>query len=106
MALECERCRTAPVGDDRRWCDDCERAYDTWSRRHASDVVWTVLCGGFVTSLIGMGLPLLGLDMLFAAIAVFAGFGTWGLVHAANRNRRRQQFLRGALPRAYLMSKT
>lgn len=105
MALECERCRTA-LDDDRRWCPACERAYDTWSRQHATDVVWTVLSAGLVTSLIGMGLPLLGLDLVFAGVAIFAGFGTWGAVHSANRRRRRQQFLRGALPRAYLMSKT
>lgn len=105
MSSECERCQVA-IDDERRWCPACEREYDRWSRQHASDVVWTVLAGGFACTLIGMGLPLLGLNILYAAVAVFAGFGTWGLAHAANRHRRRGQFLRGDLPRAYLPSKT
>ena len=103
--MQCQRCN-APIDDDTRWCASCERAYDTWSRRYASDVVWTILAGGTVTTLIGMGLPLLGLSMLYAATAIFAGFATFGATWSANRKRRRQQFLTTGLPRAYLPSKT
>lgn len=103
--MQCRRC-DAPIDDERRWCASCERAYDTWSRRHASDVVWTILAGGTVTTLIGMGLPLLGLSMLYAATAIFAGFATFGATYRLAWHRRRQQFLATALPRAYLPTKT
>lgn len=86
----------------RELCPACERAYDLWSRQHASDVVWTILAGGTVTTLIGMGLPLLGLPMFFALTAIFAGFGTFCLAYTANDRRRRTQFLTAGLPRAYL----
>jgi hypothetical protein len=89
------------------WCAACERDYDTWSRRNASDIVWVTLTGGFVLATIGMVLPLLGFEWLVAASAAFMGWGTILAVHRWNARRRRKQFLRGeALPRAYLPEKT
>ena len=38
--MACPRCDGETP--DRRWCIDCERAYDTWSRRHASDILGPV----------------------------------------------------------------
>ena len=99
--MACERCgRDAKPG---KWCADCESAYDTWVRRHAADIVWAVLGGGVVLAAVGMLLPLLGADWIFAASAAFAGWGTIFGLHRINARRRRRQFLAGdALPRAYL----
>ena len=99
--MACERCgRDAKPGT---WCAECERAYDTWVRRHAADIVWAVLGGGVVLAAVGMILPLLGADWIVAASAAFAGWGTIFGLHRLNARRRRRQFLAGdALPRAYL----
>lgn len=92
---------------ERRWCAACERAYDAWSRRYASDVVWQVLAGMVIVVFAGMGLPLLGVSWLAAATGVFAGFGTFVGLHRLNTRRRRRQYLRGGeVPRAYLPGKT
>ena len=97
--MACGRC-----GDDspQKWCKDCEQQYDRWVRRHAADIVWQALCGGFVVCGIGVGLPLLGVGSLVAATGAFAGFGTLYGLSRLTRRRRRQQFLQAALPRAYL----
>lgn len=86
----------------RTWCPTCERAYDAWSRRHASDIVWEALAGTVIVLFAGMGLPLLGVSWLVAATGVFAGFGTMIGLHRVNARRRRRQYLRGEVPRAYL----
>lgn len=97
----CPRCKTASPDD--RWCVECERAYDTWSRRHASDIIWSLLAGMVIVSTTAIALPLLGLDWIIAATGVFTGFGTLYGLHRVNRRRRRRQFLAGAaMPRAYL----
>lgn len=88
------------------WCRDCELAYDTWVRRHASDIVVPVLSGMVVLTGVAMGLPLLGFGGLIAVAGVFAGFGTLAGLHRLSQRRRRRQFLAGTLPRAYLPSKT
>ena len=89
------------------WCSDCERAYDAWVRRHAADIIWSVMGGGLVVLMLGVGLPLLGLDVLVGASAAFAGFGTIYGVQQLGQRRRRRQFLAGiALPRAYLTEKS
>ncbi len=99
--MACPRC--AADSDGNRWCVDCERAYDTWSRRHASDIIWPLLAGGLIVSSTAVLLPMLGLDWIIAATGVFTGFGTLVGLARLNRRRRRRQFLAGAaMPRAYL----
>ena len=99
----CGRCGADVATRRGKWCPDCERAYDTWVRRHATDIVWVVMSGGFVLAAIGMVLPILGVDWLVASSAAFAGWGTIFGLHRANQRRRRRQFIAGAtLPRAYL----
>jgi len=100
--MKCARCE-AEVADVRRWCLQCERDYDLWSRRHAADIVYSALGGMVVVLAAGMLVPALGVSWLFALSGVFAGFGTIIGIHRFNRQRRRKQFLRGAaVPRAYL----
>lgn len=99
--MACPRCKAAT--DDDRWCAECERAYDTWSRRHAGDIIWSLLAGTLIVSSTAVLLPMLGVDWIIAATGVFTGFGTLVGVHRLNRRRRRRQFLAGAdMPRAYL----
>jgi hypothetical protein len=105
--MACARCGSPDAPSERRWCATCERAFDAWSRRYASDVVWEVLAGTAIVAFVGMGLPLLGLDSLIAATGVFGAFGTFVGLHRLNGRRRRRQYLRGgAVPRAYLPGKT
>jgi hypothetical protein len=101
--MACVRCQ-ANVGVNRAgWCADCERAYDTWVRRHASDIIWSVMGGGVVLGVIGVGLPLLGMSSAVAFAAAFTGLGTVVALQRAVGRRRRRQFLAGrAIPRAYL----
>ena len=99
--MACPKC-TAETTDD-RWCADCERAYDTWSRRHATDIIWSLMAGMVIVTSTAIALPMLGVDWIVASVGVFTGFGTLVGLHRANRRRRRRQFLRGAaMPRAYL----
>ncbi|HUJ57033.1 MAG TPA: hypothetical protein VLX92_01000 [Kofleriaceae bacterium] len=100
--MVCPRC--AATHDDRtRWCKSCEAAYDQWVRRHATDIIWSVMAGGVVIGVIGLGLPLLGVGSPVAFAAAFAGFGTILGLYRLGQRRRRRQFLDGAqLPRAYL----
>jgi hypothetical protein len=101
--MACPRCQAETEHDDDKWCVACERSYDTWSRRHASDIIWSLLAGGLIVSSTAVVLPMLGLDWIIAATGVFSGFGTLYGLHRLNRRRRRRQFLRGAaMPRAYL----
>jgi hypothetical protein len=107
--MQCARCRETEVDDHAsgRWCGTCERDYDSWSRQHASDIVWSALGGMVVVLTAGMLVPALGVSWLFALSGVFAGFGTILGIHRFNRNRRRRQFLAGAaMPRAYLPEST
>jgi uncharacterized protein (DUF983 family) len=102
--MACPRCGSSEVpAKPGPWCATCERDYDTWSRRNATDIVWVVLTGGIVLAAIGMVLPLLGFEWLVAASAAFMGWGTMLAAYRWNAKRRRRQFLAGvALPRAYL----
>ena len=118
--MPCERCGDPEAEPERgpdgpfgavagspRWCPACERAYDAWSRRYASDIVWEALAGTVVVVFAGMGLPLLGVPWLAAASGVFAGFGALVGLHRLNRRRRRRQYLQTvAMPRAYLPDRT
>ena len=106
IAMTCSRC-AKPTDEDRpgRWCATCERDYDTWSRRHASDIIYAALSGTGVVMLTALGIPLLGAPIVVALGSIFLGFGTIFGVHRWNAKRRRMQFLAGAaVPRAYLKS--
>ena len=103
--MPCARCNAQSEEPLARsgWCNACEKAYDTWVRRHASDIIWSVMGGGVVIAGIGLALPLLGLSSIVAFAAAFSGWGVIvGLQYRITR-RRRRQFLEGAaVPRAYL----
>jgi len=104
--MQCTRCGKE-IDDATKWSPECERAYDTWSRRHASDIIWSLLAGGLIVSTTAVLLPMLGVDWIIAATGVFSGFGTLYGLHRLNRRRRRRQFLAGAaMPRAYLTDTT
>jgi hypothetical protein len=101
--MSCPRCASDAPPTKSGWCGECERAYDTWVRRHATDIIWAVMGGGCVIAFLGLGLPLLGLGSLVGATAAFAGSGTILGLYRLIQRRRRRQFLAGvALPRAYL----
>jgi hypothetical protein len=106
--MQCSRChgdKTDPRID--RWCETCEHAYDTWSRQHATDIIWSALGGMVVVATIAVGLPLLGVPWVFATLGIAAGAGVIVTHYRWNRARRRGQFLKGAaMPRAYLPDKT
>jgi hypothetical protein len=84
------------------WCKQCEQLYDSWVRRHATDIVWQALVGTVIVSAVGLGLPILGVGTLVAAAGAFAGFGAIFGLSRLTRRRRRRQFLQAPLPRAYL----
>ncbi len=104
--MSCTRCNADGPPGPRGWCRDCEREYDTWVRRHASDIIGPVLAGMVILSAFALGLPLLGAGYLLATTGVFAGFGTLVGLQRLNARRRRKQFQLASLPRAYLPSKT
>ena len=105
--MKCPRCAAEAELVKTGWCRTCEAAYDEWSRRHATDIIWVVMAGGVVLAALGMGLPLLGVGWIAGALAAFSGLGTLFVLQRTNERRRRRQFLRGmALPRAYLTTKT
>jgi hypothetical protein len=104
--MSCKRCNSDDDLGPRGWCRDCEREYDTWVRRHASDIIWPVLAGMVIISAVALGLPLLGAGYVVATTGVFAGFGTLVGLQRLNARRRRKQFQLASLPRAYLPSKT
>jgi len=99
--MRCNRCHgteVTPTG----WCAACETAYDAWSRRHASDIIVSVLGGTLVVCIAGVVLPLLGLGWVIATTAAAGAGATILGLHRAAWRRRRRQFLATALPRAYL----
>ena len=101
--MACARCQADVPTTKSGWCADCERAYDGWVRRHATDIIWSVMGGGVLIGVIGVGLPLLGISSVVAFSAAFVGLGaTLVLQRAASRRRRRQFLAGGAMPRAYL----
>src|SRR5258706_5824177 len=100
--MACPRCGGDEEPQKSRWCLTCERAYDTWVRRHATDIIWAVMGGGTVIAILGLGLPLLGLGSLVCATAGLSDAVTILGIYLASQKRRRRQVLRGvALPRAY-----
>lgn len=105
FCVKCSRC-AAELNGNGLWCVDCENQYDGWVRKHAADILWQTGVGAAVAMLISLGLPLLGVEPVFATTGVLAGFGTFLGLRSWGKKRRRQQFLTGSLPRAYLPSKT
>jgi len=104
--MPCARCNAdVEVASPRKWCPACETAYDTWVRRHASDIIAPMIAAMVVIAGVGLGLPLLGADSVAGAGAVFAGFGTLVGLFRLTRRRRRRQFRLASLPRAYLPSR-
>ena len=99
--MTCPRC-AAELPPKRTWCADCEKQFDQWVRRHASDIVWQALSGTVVISAVGLGLPILGVGWIVAALGAFGAFGTIFGLSRLTRRMRRRQFLATALPRAYL----
>lgn len=105
--MSCVRCEQDRVLNPKGWCLECERAYDTWVRRYATDIIWPAMVGMTLVVGIGMGIPLLGISYLVALTGIFAGAGSIAGLYWLNGKRRRKQFLvAGPLPRAYLPSKT
>lgn len=80
--------------------------YDTWSRKHATDILWQTGTGAFVAMIVGLGAPLLGLTPLLGIAGVLVGFGTFIGLRKWSNVRRRQQFLTASVPRAYLPGHT
>lgn len=79
--------------------------FDRWVRQYATDIVWSVLSGGFVLAVVGVLLPALGIGVGIGS-GVGAAVCGWGTVlgtYKLSRRHRRRQFLTGALPRAYLL---
>src|ERR1700750_2186421 len=104
--MACARCEdTLPTGPS-GWCVDCERAYDTWLRAHATDIIFPALAAAGIIVTVGVVLPVLGIGWVIATTGAFAGFGTMLGVFRLRRRQRRAQFLATSLPRAYLPGKT
>jgi len=104
--MQCPRCAAELETAGAPWCRACELQYDTWVRQHAADILWQTGSGAIVAMLIGLGLPLLGLEPIIGIVGVLVGFGTFIGLRQWGKQRRRRQFLADALPRAYLPSKT
>lgn len=103
--MKCARC-SAEFDKGGPWCTECENQYDTWVRRHATDILWQTASGALVAMAIGLGLPVLGVEPVIATTGVIAGAATFLGLRAWGKKRRRKQYLAGALPRAYLPSRT
>ena len=105
--MPCVRCEQDAPLNPKGWCAACDRAYDSWVRRYATDVIWPSLVGMVLVAGIGMGIPLLGISYLVALSGIFVGGGAIAGLYVLNAKRRRKQFLlSGPLPRAYLPTKT
>ena len=99
--MSCTRCGAAedtPTG----WCTDCENQHDTWTRQHATDILWQAGSGAGIAMLVGLGAPLVGLSPLLGIAGVLVGATTFVGLRMWGTRRRRRQFLATALPRAYL----
>lgn len=99
--MSCARCgseQVTPTG----WCTDCENQHDTWTRQHATDILWQAGSGAGVAMIVGLGAPLVGLSPLLGIAGVLVGAATFVSLRVWGTRRRRRQFLATALPRAYL----
>jgi len=104
--VKCPHCATDQNLLASGWCRNCERSFGIWGRRHATDMVSTVLVGMAIVLVGGMGLPLLGFNWLISLSSIVASFGAMIGLYQFHDRRRRLQFLDTRLPRAYLPSKT
>jgi hypothetical protein len=104
--MACPHCATDDNLLASGWCRDCERAFGIWGRRHATDIVSTVLVGMAIVLVGGMVLPLLGVSWVVSATSIFASGGAMVSLYQFHDRRRRRQFLHARLPRAYLMPRT
>ena len=103
--MSCTRCgaeQVTPTG----WCTDCENQHDTWTRQHATDILWQAGSGAGIAMIVGLGAPLVGLSPLLGIVGVLVGATTFVGLRVWGNRRRRQQFLATALPRAYLPGQT
>jgi len=96
----CPRCKAEHAG--KRWCAACELEYDGWVRQYATDMIGPALGAMVVVLVCAMGLPILGVSTLVAAGGAAGGFATLAGITRLNMRRRRRQFLKSPLPRAYL----
>ena len=80
--------------------------YDAWVRQHASDILWQTGIGAVVAIVIGLGLPLIGIEPIVGIAGVLVGASTFLGLRAWGKGRRRRQFLASSVPRAYLPRKT
>ena len=103
--MSCVRCGAEQVTST-GWCETCERLHDTWTRQHASDILWQAGTGALIAMAVGLGAPLLGLSPLLGILGVLAGASTFGALRVWGNKRRRQQFLETSVPRAYLPERT
>ena len=104
--MACARCGAELEPTAKYWCVDCERAYDTWVRQYAADILWQTFPGAGLAIAIALGLPVLGFSPLVGLVGVVAGATTFFTLRRWGMRRRRQQFLATALPRAYLPGET
>lgn len=104
--MTCARCGAEVATTAGPWCVDCERLYDTWIRRHATDIIWQAFLGAGIAMVVGLGGPLIGLGPLCGIIGVLCGAATSLGVRQWSKGRRRRQYLATSLPRAYLPERT
>ncbi len=101
--MGCPRCGAEQVIAS-GWCRDCDVLHDTWVRQYAADILWQTGLGALVAMIIGLGLPLLGLEPIIGIAGVLVGTGTFLGLRVWGKARRRRQFLEASVPRAYLPS--
>ena len=99
--MSCVRCGAETITRT-GWCETCERLHDTWTRQHASDILWQAGTGACIAMAIGLGAPLLGLSPLLGIAGVLAGAASFLGLRVWGTKWRRRQFLETSLPRAYL----
>lgn len=104
--MRCSRCDGERKNVTSPWCRTCEAQYETWARRYATDLLWQAVIGAIVAMGLVVGLQELALDAVIAnLVGGLVGFQAFQKVRSWGEERRRRQFLEGALPRAYLPSK-
>ncbi len=99
--MSCARCGAENVTRT-GWCEACESVHDTWTRQHASDILWQAGSGAVIAMVIGLGAPLVGLSPLLGIAGVLVGAASFIGLRIWGTKWRRRQFLETSLPRAYL----
>jgi len=75
--MPCVRCTADVPVDKRGWCAECEKAFDGWVRRYASDVIWPLLLGMTLVTSVAVVLPLLGAGTLIIAGGIDLSIGSF-----------------------------